>query len=69
MDVQPRSFLIFLVGGVVAWILVTAAVLVEVIQSPAEHLELALGILLIWVVLVIFAAFSRVTEYRGRRPH
>ena len=66
---RPSSAAILVVVGVAAWTVVTAAALIEVVQAPAEHLDLALGILLIWVVLIVFAAFSRVTEAIGRGPH
>lgn len=65
LNMKPRWVKLFVWVGVVLWLVVTAAALALVIQSPREHLDLALGVFLIWVVLVVFAAFARVTEYIG----
>lgn len=49
------------------WVVVTVAAAVTVIQAPGDNVALAIGLILIWVVLVAFAAMSRVTERIGRR--
>jgi hypothetical protein len=64
---KPRSALVFIWVGAVLWLLVTVGVLIVVIQSPDEHSGLALGLFLIWVALIAFVAFARVTDYLGRR--
>lgn len=65
---RPRSALFFLAVGVVLWTVITAASLVTIVVTPGDHSGLALGLLLIWVVLIVFAAFARVTEHIGGRP-
>lgn len=60
---RPRSALFFLGAGVVLWTVVTAASLVTMVATPGDHSGLALGLLMIWVVLIVFAALARVTEH------
>jgi membrane protein DedA with SNARE-associated domain len=65
---KPRSYLLFVWVGVALWLVVTVASVVVVIQSPGEHVELAVTLALIWVLLLGLAAFSRLTERTGHGP-
>ncbi len=64
-DKGRRTFLIFVGIGSILWLFVTLAVLFEVARSPADHVELGLGLLAIWIVLIVFAAVARLTESMG----
>lgn len=68
MKARPRSVPIFLVVGAVAWVALSIAAAVAVIQSPQENAGLGLGLVLIWVVLVAFAGVERWTGGRAARP-
>ena len=66
MNMRPRSLPIFVVVGAVVWILVTVAVLIDVIQSPGEHVDLAIGVFLLWVAILVLVAMGRLTEHIDR---
>ncbi len=57
-----RTTRVFIVVGTALWLIVTGVVLVEVVETPGEHGDLALGLLAIWVLLLVLALGSRVTE-------
>lgn len=63
----PRSYRIVVRAAMVVWGIVTCVALVTIIQAPSDHVDLALGLVLIWIALIAFAAFSRLTESLGRK--
>lgn len=63
---RPRSLPIFVWVGVVLWLVVTVASLTAVIQSPADHVGLAVFLVLIWLLLFGLAAMTRLTEWIGK---
>ncbi len=65
MNIKPVKVPIFIVIGVILWLAVTVAMIGVVLQSPAEHVDLAIGLVLIWILLLVFAAASRLTERIG----
>ena len=65
MDKGRRTFLLFVWTGSILWLLVTVTALLEVARSPSDHVGLALGLLAIWLLLVVFAALTRLTENIG----
>ena len=65
MDARPRSVAIFLVLGAVVWGAVTIAGLAVIVPAPAENTGLAIGLALLWLGLIAFAAMERWTG--GRR--
>jgi hypothetical protein len=67
MHSKPGSLPVFVVAGGVLWVVVTIAAAVSVIQAPGDNVGLAIGLILMWVVLVAFAVMSQVTEWIGRR--
>lgn len=68
MNTVPSSFAVFRAVGVVLWLIVTAVSLAVVLESPGDHVELALFLALIWIVLIALGAFSYLTEHRSRPP-
>lgn len=60
MHLQPHRLVIWV--GAATWVVVTLAALSIVVAAPSEHVDLAVGLALVWAVLVGFAAFSRITE-------
>ena len=66
MQARPPGVPIFIILGAIVWIGVTIAAVVSVIQAPAENIGLAIGIVLIWLVVLAFAAIERWTG--GRDP-
>lgn len=66
MQARPPGVRIFIILGGIVWIGVTIAAVVSVINAPAENVGLAIGIGLIWLVLLAFAAVERWTG--GRDP-
>ena len=60
MNRSPANLFIVVATGL--WLLVTVVALVEVVGAPAEHRDLALGLLGIWVLLLVLALASRLTE-------
>ncbi|HJW21553.1 MAG TPA: hypothetical protein VJ506_03900 [Candidatus Limnocylindrales bacterium] len=68
MNARPRSVPIFIVVGAVAWVALTIGAAVVVIQSPEKNAGLGLGLVLIWVVLLVFAGVERWTGGRAARP-
>ena len=66
MQARPPGVPIFIILGAIVWIGITIAVVVSVIQSPAENVGMAIGIVLIWLVVLAFAIFERWTG--GRDP-
>lgn len=66
MQARPPGVPIFIILGAIVWIGITIAVVVSVIQSPAENVGMAIGIVLIWLVVLAFAVIERWTG--GRDP-
>ncbi len=66
MHARPPGVPIFLVLGSILWIAVTIAVLAVIAADPARHSDLAIGLGLIWLALIAFAAVERWTG--GRTP-
>lgn len=66
MQARPPGVPIFIILGAIVWIGITIAVVVRVIQSPAENVGMAIGIVLIWLVVLAFAVIERWTG--GRDP-
>lgn len=68
MSTRPSSFIVFVTIGVVVWLAVTAAAVLLILQAPGDNSGLAVGLFLIWVLLIVFAVFSRLTEHVGGGP-
>ena len=66
MQARPPGVPIFIILGAIVWIGITIAVVVSVIQSPAENVGMAIGIVLIWLVVLAFVVIERWTG--GRDP-
>jgi membrane protein DedA with SNARE-associated domain len=65
-SLKPWWFGIFVVVGVVLWLVVTVVAAVAVLQAPSEHVGLAIFMVLSWIALIAFAGMSRVLEWIGR---
>lgn len=64
MNRKPQQ--LFILVGTTLWLVVTVVALAQVAEAPAEHQDLAVGLLLIWVILAVFALVGpRITEHLG----
>ncbi len=63
---KRRPERLFIVAGTALWLVVTCVGLIQVIEAPAEHRDLAAGLLAIWIVLLVLALVGpRITEHPG----